>query len=213
MPAFIAPNGQTTRRRARRAPGRRSGRPIRARGRSVPTRGIERWLTQRLSARLGTTPGRARRRLREHRVPVPRATRRRRAGARQRDRARAGSLAPRADGLAAARGRRGLRLRSRGWRCSRATCRRPGAALRTAAPTRPPVRRVLGAATRAARRLGPRRGSRRDGPPPIGRPSSGGGCESGSACRAGPSVSIRRCAVRERPESSSRCRIGSPSSG
>ncbi len=39
---------------------------------SVPTRGIERWLTQRLSAQLGASEGRARRCLRQHRLPVSR---------------------------------------------------------------------------------------------------------------------------------------------
>ena len=37
----------------------------------MPTRGIERWLTQRLSARLGATPGAAGRGVRQRRLPVP----------------------------------------------------------------------------------------------------------------------------------------------
>ena len=38
---------------------------------AVPTRGVERWLSQRLSHRLGATPRRKRRRVRQYRFPVP----------------------------------------------------------------------------------------------------------------------------------------------
>ncbi len=51
---------------------------------SVPTRGIERWLTQRLSMHLGCAREQAGRRVRQHRVPLPRDVGRRSVGAARR---------------------------------------------------------------------------------------------------------------------------------
>ena len=73
---------------------------------AVPTRGIERWLTQRLSTRLGTTRRPSGRGVRERRVPVPRAPDPGSARGRDRDRPGRRPVAGRALGLAAARGRR-----------------------------------------------------------------------------------------------------------
>ena len=70
----------------------------------MPTRGMERWLTQRLSDRLG--------RLRQRRVPVPARAGRRRGRGRVGRRARRRPVAARARGLAAARGRRGAPRRA-----------------------------------------------------------------------------------------------------
>ena len=93
---------------------------------AVPSRGIERWLTQQLSGRLGTTARPGRRRVRQRRLPVSgdpgRAGPRRRVGRRSGHR----PLAPGAVGVAADRrgGRLPRRAVARSARCSSAQ-RRP----------------------------------------------------------------------------------------
>ena len=94
---------------------------------SVPTRGIERWLTQQLSARLGVGAGSGRRGLRQRRVPVPGPAGRRRGGGRHRRRPRDRSMAAGAVGVAAARRRRRVPRRALAGRPGRPPGRRPDA--------------------------------------------------------------------------------------
>ena len=90
----------------------------------MPTRGIERWLTQRLSARLGSRArddaATASARTSSSRFPAALVAGD--TGAGQRDRAGAGPVAAGATGLAADRGRRGRRSRRPGSSRWRATC-------------------------------------------------------------------------------------------
>ena len=79
---------------------------------SVPTRGIERWLTQRLSSTLGGQPGRPRRGVRQHRFPVSGDPGVERAGPGLGHRPQGRPLVARAGGLAAHRGGRGAFRRS-----------------------------------------------------------------------------------------------------
>ncbi len=128
----------------------------------MPTRGIERWLIQRLSARLGTTPTAPESAdgvCANVEFPFPG----RLVGAAL---ALASGIDPERDPWLPERMAWPLlevvEDVARGavaGAASQPPAGRPGAPVRTAAPTRPPVRRVLGAATRAAARLGPRRGS------------------------------------------------------
>ena len=169
---------------------------------AVPTRGIERWLTQRLSTRLGTTRGPRRRDLRERRLPVPGPADRRRAS-----RPRPGSIPTTTRGCRSARCGRCSRSStsawaSRGWPRSRATWSgaRGGpedaaAALRRGPPYRRPVRPLRGPPPGHGARLGGRRADGRRARATAGRPSCGGGCARGSA---GPSPAERLSGACER---------------
>ena len=79
---------------------------------AVPSRGIERWLSQQLSTVLGATPGRVRRRLRERRAAVSRASRRSGAAGRHGDRRGCRSVGPGTGGVAVGRRRRRARRRT-----------------------------------------------------------------------------------------------------
>ena len=70
---------------------------------AVPTRGVERWLTQRLATPPRCHPRPGRRGVRQHRLPLPRRSRRRGGGGRHRRRPRRRSLGRRPFGLAAPR--------------------------------------------------------------------------------------------------------------
>ena len=175
---------------------------------SVPAKGVERWLTQRLSHRLGAG-GRAATGLRQRAVPVGvRAGRgrgrRRRVGSDRRRR----SVAARPPGVGGAGRHR--RLRRRG--VVPAAGRVPRRAGRRRAPARSPVRHRPAPGRRCSTRTAgtgptcsapgrPARTSTASAARCLttcgGRPSCGGGCASRSACRARPSGSprcARRCA-------------------
>ena len=84
----------------------RSTDPFAAEVVAVPTRGVERWLAQRLSARLGATPGRADGVCANVEFPSPRRLVGGAVAAATGDRARHRPVAARAVGVAAARGGR-----------------------------------------------------------------------------------------------------------
>ena len=145
----------------RRPGGRAARRPMTAEVVSVPTRGIERWLTQRLSTHLGATPGRQDGVCANIAFPFPGYVGRRRPGAGGGHRARARPLGARAGRLAAARGRRGALRRAlagaagpahhelgRPWTGLEAVLERPA--------RRRPLRPLRGAPARHAAALGRR---------------------------------------------------------
>ena len=206
------PSGPTARRRARRHRCCiRSSDPFAPEVVAVPTRGIERWLTQRLSTRLGAT--------RSGRAPTASA---RTSSSRSRGRlvgaalARASGIDPEQDpwlpervGLAAARGRRGV-ASSEPWlaplaRPPRRRARRP----RGPAPVRRPsaTSPTCSTATRCTGRsmlagLGARRGPARATRRRLAGRAVAAAARRGSACRARPSGSSRRlrAAARRSPE-------------
>ena len=101
----------------------------------VPARGVERWLSQRLSHRLGTSPGAGRRGVRRRRVPVPAV-----AGRRAHRHPRRGPVGTRRAGLAAAGGARRVARRAVGGDLG-APPRPPRHRRRGRVPARPPLRR------------------------------------------------------------------------
>ena len=148
----------------------------------MPTRGIERWLVQRLSTRLGTERRPGRRRVRQHRLPVPRSPGRPGPAAAASGVDPDTTRGPRARGLAPARRRRRLPRRALARPLAAHLARRPGGGRRTAVRRRPPHRRPL----RPLRRAPPEMvrawaagrddaGARRR-PTPAGRRSCGAGC-------------------------------------
>ena len=179
---------------------------------SVPTRGIERWLTQRMSAGLGTSPGRADGVCANVDFPPP------------------GRLI--ADAVATASG---IDPDADPWRAERAVwalLEIVDASL--GEPWLAPLANHLGDTsdeTRRARRLHEhpphRRAVRplravpagdvaRGGPPArkaAGRPSSGAACARGCPCPARPSAAARRAALCARTQRSWSCRRGSRCSG
>ena len=150
---------------------------------AVPTRGMERWLTQRLSAALGATPGRRDGVCANVEFPFPR----RLVG----DAVAAASgidpddrpVAAGARGLAAARGRRRVAATSRG--CAALADHLGDDATPTGARAASPPSATSPSCSTATRCTGPRccaRGRAGEDAATAGRPSCGGGCASGSAC-------------------------------
>ena len=180
-----------------------AGRPFAAEVVAVPARGVERWLAQRLSHRLGAARA-GRRGVRQRRLPLPRRGSSRRVldgGPRRRP------VAPGAAGVAAARGHRRVRRASRGApplgahhrrddRAAHATGRRFAAARHLAglfaayadAPARDAASGALA-----------RPGDGTDGRPTTcaGSPSCGGGCARGSA-RPSPAERLADASPRSR---------------
>ena len=175
---------------------------------AVPTRGMERWLTQRMSASLGATPGRADGICANVEFPFPRRLAGDAVAAASGIDPEARSVAPAARRVAAARRRR----------------RMPGGAVAAQPRATTSARRTTPTAARAASRPSAtspscstatrctaRRWSaagRAAMPPacptrPRGRRSCGGGCARGSAPRARPSGSSPRASVCARSPRSS----------
>ena len=196
---------------------------------SVPTRGMERWLTQRLSGSLGASRRAGRRRVRQRGLPAAPAAARRRGGDGLRDRAGRRPVAARARGLAAAGAACDPRVAGRRAPERRAAVRRAAPRRRAVRPLRPAApgdrprvgdrgRRLAGravaAAAGAARRAEPGRAAR------AGVRAAAGGARARRTCRGGsrssgspasPPATWRCCARwRRRATSTSSCCIPRP---